>query len=346
MAIYSDVRERFQLGSQAVVRAIGKVVDSYKSGKRQHRRLFRQFKPKSAVVYDSRNLALKEIDLVSIWTTRGRLKLPLLLGERNLALLANHKRYGEVDLLYIRGAFYLHFVIEMPESFSLDPVGFLGVDLGIVNLATTSEGVPYTGKEVDNKRVNTTNRKRALQRRGGKKAKYTLKKLSGKERRFKKNTNHVIAKELVARAKALGVGIGIEDLKGFRATVGHQQRERFGKWAFNELRLFLEYKAQIAGVPVIAVNPRYTSQTCHQCGYKSRKNRRTQDRFCCPKCGLEMNADINAAINIANRAIEQFSDQSVSPLRAVVSQPYVVQLLSPFADVRGTTSPSAPTLGS
>lgn len=343
--LYQEVKARFGLGAQAIVRAFAKVADAYHSGKRQFRSRFRQFKPNSAVVFDKRNLTLQEIDKVSLWTTRGRMALSLLLGERNRNLLANYPRYGEVDLLCIRGSFYLSFVLDMPQSSPIQPVGFLGVDFGIVHLATTSEGKTYSGQDVDHKRTNTNKHRRALQKKGSKRAKYRLKQVSGKEQRFKTNTNHVIAKQVVARAQALGVGIAIEDLSGFRATVSHQQRERFGKWAFAQLRSFIEYKAKIAGVPVIAVNPRNTSRQCHRCGYTSKKNRPTQAKFCCQKCGLTKNADLNAAINIANRAIEQLSGQTASPLRAVVSQPNVVQLLLPFAAVRGTTSPSALALG-
>jgi transposase len=69
----------------------------------------------------------------------------------------------------------------------------------------------------------------------------------------------------------------------------------------DDLRQKIAYKAQLAGVPVYTVNAAYTSQTCHLCGHRERKNRRSQSEFSCQKCGAQCHADINVAINIASR---------------------------------------------
>ncbi len=55
---------------------------------------------------------------------------------------------------------------------------------------------------------------------------------------------------------------------------------------------------------VVLVDPRNTSKTCSQCGYCSKKNRQTQASFKCRQCGHEMNADVNAAINISRAAVK------------------------------------------
>ncbi|MFB2769111.1 zinc ribbon domain-containing protein, partial [Pelatocladus sp. BLCC-F211] len=72
--------------------------------------------------------------------------------------------------------------------------------------------------------------------------------------------------------------------------------------AFYQLRLFVEYKASIAGVPVVFVPPAYTSQTCSRCGHVhpiKGKSYRSGKSFKCGHCGFEHDADINAALNIA-----------------------------------------------
>src|SRR5208283_3922686 len=138
-----------------------------------------------------------------------------------------------------------------------------------------------------------------LQACGTKSAKRHLRKLSGKERRFKKNTNHVISKFIVSYAARHLMGIGLEDLYSFKVTVRKEQRDKFGKWAFNELGQFITYKAAIAGVPVVKINPRNTSRTCSKCGHCEKANRKTQDQFECISCEFKINADLNAAINIA-----------------------------------------------
>lgn len=68
--------------------------------------------------------------------------------------------------------------------------------------------------------------------------------------------------------------------------------------ALSGLRSKIEYKAKWAGVPVVAVNPAYTSRTCAMCGYEAKGNRPTQATFVCGRCGHEAHADINAARNI------------------------------------------------
>ncbi len=60
----------------------------------------------------------------------------------------------------------------------------------------------------------------------------------------------------------------------------------------------LEYKSALNGGEVIRLNPRYTSQTCSNCGYKDSDNRLSQAKFDCKSCVHKENADINAAKNI------------------------------------------------
>jgi IS605 OrfB family transposase len=217
--------------------------------------------------------------------------------------------------------------MEVPEEDIKDVEDFIGVDLGIVNLATTSTGKSFTGKQVDEVRKRYQSIRQKLQRCGSPSAKRHLKKLSGRERRFKKNTNHVISKQIVSLAKGTNKGIALENLKGFKVTVRHEQREQFGKWAFGELGRFIEYKAKLAGIPVVYVDPRNTSRTCSHCGYISKSNRKTQSDFICTQCNFSLNADYNAALNIATKA------------RAAVNRPIVVQLNHYIAPSLGTANP-------
>jgi putative transposase len=94
-----------------------------------------------------------------------------------------------------------------------EPTGFLGVDLGIVNLATDSDGETYSGADVDRTRQWYALRRAALQRVKTKSSKRHLKRLSGRQRRFQKDTNQRINKRLVATAKRAGRGIALEDVR-------------------------------------------------------------------------------------------------------------------------------------
>jgi IS605 OrfB family transposase len=131
--------------------------------------------------------------------------------------------------------------------------------------------------------------------------------MAGRQRCFQAKTNHEISKRLVAKAKALGVGIAMEDLSGIRdrvePTVGRRFRRQLGNWGFGQLLSFVEYKARLAGVPVIKVDPRNSSRTCSKCGHCEKGNRPDQATFRCKHCGYSPNADFNAAENLRIRGL-------------------------------------------
>ena len=180
----------------------------------------------------------------------------------------------------------------------------LGVDFGIVNLALDSDGTVYTGATVDRKRQRYQARREGLQRHGTRSARRRLKLLKGKQARFQQDVNHTIAKRLVDRAQRSAAGIALEDLTGIRQRVkAHRsQRPRHANWGFFQLRQCVTYKAALAGVPVILVDPRHTSQECSHCGHIAKGNRPTQGHFSCRLCGYTTKADFNAAQNIKTRA--------------------------------------------
>ena len=167
-----------------------------------------------------------------------------------------------------------------------------------------SDKVQVPGTDCEQVRQWYQGRRQILQSVGTKSAKRRLRKISTEESRFKKQVNHVISKHVVELAKGTSRGIALEDLTEIRerTTVRHGQRDRHSKWAFAQLRTFIQYKARIAEVPVVLVDPAYTSQQCSVCGYTDKKNRKIRNSFSCLSCNHAEPADINAAKNIARRA--------------------------------------------
>ncbi|HZF39116.1 MAG TPA: transposase, partial [Blastocatellia bacterium] len=84
-------------------------------------------------------------------------------------------------------------------------------------------------------------------------------------------------------------------------------RKMIGGWAFYDLRIKIEYKAKQAGVPVVFVDPAYTSKTCSFCG--SIGSRR-KHKFVCKSCGNLMDADHNGAVNISHRGRESLRSRN------------------------------------
>lgn len=186
------------------------------------------------------------------------------------------------------GQFFLLVTIDTPEEPPMLPERFLGVDLGIINLAMDSDGHPYTGEDVEQVRQRCATHRKTYQATGTKAAKRRLKKLSGTEERFRRWANHNIAKRLVAYAKDTKAALVLEELTHIRGrmTVRKGQRSKQHSWSFRQLREFVTYKAARAGVPVVFVDPRNTSRACTRCGFVDKRNRRSQAEFSCIRCGI------------------------------------------------------------
>lgn len=299
--VYYDIRERFELTAQVVSRCISKVADAYKTAGKKAQCHFRKL---GSITYDSRILNWRlSSDDVSIWLLGGRQIISFTTGAHQRHLLQYQK--GETDLVYRKGELYLFTTCEVPEDDPFDPDGFLGVDLGIANIAADSDGEQFSGSQVKNVRHRQRRLRQKLQAKHTKGAYRRLKKLAGKEARFAQHTNHVISKRIVKKAKGTRQGIALEDLSDIRTriTVKKSQRNTLHSWSFYQLRQFIEYKAQLKGVPVKLVHPAYTSQQCSQCGCIDKRNRPTQATFLCTQCGHAAQADVNAASNIAGRAV-------------------------------------------
>ena len=302
---YASTRKDFGLSAQATIRCIAKVADAFKI----NRNIAPVFRKLAAQPYDERILSFGK-DFVSIWTLGGRIKVPFVVGEHQKALLAFRK--GESDLCFYQGKWILAVCCEIPETEEFTPSDWLGVDLGLVNIAADSDGNIHSGAEVERVRSKLAHRRANLQRRGTKAAKRRLKKLAGKEARFRKHVNHNISKVLVSLAERTGRGLALEDLTHIRArvTARRKQRARLHSWSFAQLRAFVAYKAKREGVPIAFVDPRNTSRGCSACGTIDARNRPDQVTFSCVSCGHEDHADINAARNIRARATVTTPDSS------------------------------------
>jgi IS605 OrfB family transposase len=297
---YAHLREDFGLSAQMAIRAIAKACEAFKRDKTIRPR----FRPLGAIAYDKRILCWKGHDRVSILALGGRIIASVTSQGRWLGIPGTALR-GAADLICRDGRFYLAVVIEVSEPPpGPEPDRWLGVDLGIVNLATDSDGITYSGKAVRAVRYRNRQLRKRLQSKGTKSARRLLAKRRRKESRFARDVNHMISKAIVRDAEDTGRGIKLEDLSGIRGrvTVRTAQRADAHSWAFYQLRQFIAYKAKLAGVPVVLVDPRNTSRECPECGHISKRNRLKRDVFRCQRCGLAGPADHIAARNISGRA--------------------------------------------
>lgn len=142
---------------------------------------------------------------------------------------------------------------------------------------------------------------------GRKKKLEPLEKLKEKERNWVHTQNHVYSREVIKQALKQNAGtIHMESLKDFgkdkEGYVKDEYKYLLRYWSYYELQTMIEYKAKVEGIEVKYIDPAYTSQTCSYCG--ERGERKKQEDFVCtnPQCkrrGEKINADFNAARNIA-----------------------------------------------
>jgi IS605 OrfB family transposase len=172
-----------------------------------------------------------------------------------------------------------------------------GVDLGLANIAVLSgPGVVkfFSGRQQAFVRDRSFHYRQALQR---KRKTGMVKRSKGRESRWMRQENHRISRAIVEIVAAAGGILYVENLKGIRERCRARgpMRRRLHAWSFAQLLGFLHYKARLAGVEVIEVNPRKTSQTCWRCGHCARGNRPKQAEFHCQRCGYSVHADLNSA---------------------------------------------------
>jgi putative transposase len=322
--VYGETRARFGLGAQLACCARAKAVEAIKAAQMKHRETCPQFGPRGSIRYDARAYRLMSLDRVSLNTLEGRVVCRLILGARQHAMLVDPAwDIGGADLVWRRGVSYLHVTQsrEAPEPEPApEPAGAtLGVDLGIVNLATDSDGQTFSGAQVHRVRARYHLRRQRLQTINTKNAKRRLRQNAGREYRFQRDVNHGISKALAAKAVVARKAIALEDLSGIRERVTVRRVHRYERhsWAFFQLRQFVTYvtyQAAWAGVPVRLVDPRNTSRTCSQCGQCGqceKANRKSQAEFLCLRCGGALHVEVNAAINISRK----------EPYWAAVNQP-------------------------
>jgi putative transposase len=299
--VYKPVREATGLMSNHVCMAIRRVVGNAKAVKQIHR-----FRPTSISFNERTFRYWEEKQEVGI-TLDKRRNVKLSIGNYQLALLKGQTPTAATLSKTKKGDYYINICVEIDSEPTGKTPKVIGVDLGRRDIATTSTGKAWDGKQIQSTRDRYSKVRSNVQRKRTRSSRRLLRRLSGKEQRFQKWLNHNISKSLVSEAKQSGAALAFEDLTNIRQSLNEKlrnrtERRRTNNWAFYQLRLFTQYKAVIAGIPVVLVPPAYTSQTCNRCGHVhpvKGKSYRNGKKFKCGHCGFEHDADVNAAKNIA-----------------------------------------------
>lgn len=234
---------------------------------------------------------------------------------------------GQCQLVYDRPKWFLLLTYTFsPEKLELDEDKILGVDLGehyalCASIYGENGRLTIEGGEITAFAKKWEARKHSMQKQAaicgeGRKGHGTKTRVSNvyqvKDRieNFRETTNHRYSRALIEYAVKNQCGIiQMEDLTGIKETTGFPKFLKH--WSYYDLQTKIAAKAKENGISVIKVNPQYTSQRCSKCGNIDKDNRKTQERFCCVKCGYTENADFNASQNIALKNINQIIQKEI-----------------------------------
>ena len=226
------------------------------------------------------------------------LNIPCLDLGLDISYIPKFEKVNQVEL----NREYAFVSVTVVDDKTLNNTQWFGVDLNttghcaVVSNPSTGK-IKKFGKQAFHIHKKYKNHRRSLQKKG----KYgAVKKIKNRESRIVRNLNHKISSGIVSFAIHNNAGIVLENLKGIRkAKTGRSFRYALNSWSFYQLRQFIEYKAKLRGIPVVTIDPRYTSQQCSRCGLLGERKGKS---FKC-SCGHVENADVNASFVIALRHI-------------------------------------------
>jgi putative transposase len=337
--VYPVLRERFGLGAQLACTVSRQVAATYKTQwtklrqnitakaagrtKRRYKGLDTapKFVSRTLEYQYQRDYSWKKGGKVSVGALDGRLVLEYDGYQKHLDLIAEGAETGAAKLYYQKSKkqYFLLVAlnIDLPDPVPTDHSRVVGVDVGqryhFVAQDNRGGSLFQAGGEARQKKDHYRRITKALQRKGTRSATRRLVLLSGRERRFTANWNHVLAKKVLTRfPNAL---IGLEDLTNIRdRTEGRSNpnaspraknaKRRRSQWSFQELQGFIAYKAPLMGSMAVKVHAEYTSQACPKCGHASKANRPNAGlMFVCEVCSHQGHSDLIAARNINLRTL-------------------------------------------
>ncbi|MCD6369834.1 MAG: transposase [Thermoproteales archaeon] len=302
--LYYTVKENLNLHSQLVQSARRDVVNDIMSWLKTGGEYPKLSKKPVTLVYNRSYRLFEQGREFKLWAKICGVAYPLELGDRQLELIRRAKKIGEAKLFKRDGKWYLNVSIEIQESKPIKPKGILGVDLGLKNSAVITGSKPIFikhrhllykvtryWKQIDKLKSKLPKGQRTSRR---------IKRLWRKIARINNFIAHDTSAKIVRLAVQSRKAIALEKLEVPNNGYNRVWSRRLSNWVRGKIIRYVQYKARLNGIPVILVNPAYSSRKCHVCG---RDGERLSSIFKCKVCGRTYNADFNASVNIARRAM-------------------------------------------
>jgi IS605 OrfB family transposase len=328
-ALYHPLRdETNELHANLVQNAIKGAVSAtktcksnWKAGDRISKPVFTdEADPSYAMSYDSRSATLYKYK-VSLATLYGRVECRYILPAEldgtpyEQYVLGEDWAFAESKLVFDGDEFWLCLICKKPTPLSpiwagdaerrgsdtRSRIRVLGVDLNVDNYSVVTSLAGFHGNAnfLNHRRTEYETVRAGLQQTGTRSAHTTMQEMNGREWRYFDAYAHECANGIVSDAvRSRCTHVAFEKLTRIRTRISN--RPRFQQWLFGRIRAYATYKLEALGILVGEVSPRKTSKCCSntECDSCTTSNR-DEKMFECVECGLELNADYNAARNVA-----------------------------------------------
>lgn len=354
---YKKMREKYKLPACVIHQCRNKAVEMLKSNKKlQRRNPKKQLLPPvpkalriryDNVVFNILKTESKKFEyFVSFLTTQGykkdnsRIYVPLIIGsdyqkEYIKKVVAKEYKLSGSDLVKKNKNYFIHLTfskeINIPKlNSSFQPIG---IDIGINNLAVVSVAQQknpvkfFSGKRLIWKLKQTQKKNAEFQENCNLRLQ---RKLNQELVDYRDFLNHQISSYVVKRALELEKPvIVLENLRHIQKTTKHRKKYKniFFNWSFRKLQEQIMYKANWEGIPVLFIEPNYTSQICPNC---VSTNKRVKHNYKCSHCGYQANSDFVGSVNIAKKFFEDiFFKEQVSinyTLNTTCSEPKTLKI--------------------
>lgn len=320
--LYQKFKNESILTTSMIQTTFRTVIDSYKKAKTFFKNRPKKYKNKGLktlkkpIKFSNPQLRLrKKHDYyflkngsLSIATCRKRLQKVNYVDPGINFYIENGWKLGISYIQKINNKWYLYVPItkEIPDIIKENITKIVGIDRGLRFLAVTYDNNNYckfySGKNIIYKRTKFIEIRKNLQKKNTKSSKRVLKKLSGKEKRWIRNINHKITKEIVEKYGPNTLYV-IEDLTNVNEVFNNIKSKTYrtlaNRWAYDQFEKMLIYKAHLCESEVIKVTPKYTSQRCPKCGLINKDNRHhNTHEYICSSCGYRSNDDRIGAMNL------------------------------------------------
>lgn len=308
-------------------------LENKKSWKKENRKVKFPVVKTPSVRFDSRMIKLRHTknklypQFVSLLYKAGisgksdnRIEIPLIVNSNYqkevIKEIGNNYKLGSTELVKRNNEFYVHISyskeVEIPKlDSSFSP---LGIDVGMNNLVVSvaqSSVKFHSGKRINWKNNFFRKERYRLQQNF---AIEEIKRMKGRQSRYNNFYINNIAKSVVEQAKEEEKPVIImEDLKDIfentKNSLRKSQKAKHSSWFFNRLQTAIQYKALWEEIPVVYLEPDYTSQICNKCGELNRRDKHT---YKCDSCGYECNSDYNAGRNLQRLFLDTFQGEQAT----------------------------------